>query len=364
MHLHAVILAGGRGERFWPLSRRDRPKQFLPLGGGRTLLQETADRLEGWVDPGGLWVVASERLMPEIRRQLGGALADGCCVEEPVARNTAAAIGAAAAAIEARDPGAFLLVLPSDHWIPDPAAFRADVEQVVAGAARVGGLHLFGIPVAWPSTGYGYVEEGDPVPEAPGAARVVRFHEKPDSERALLYARDPRMLWNAGIFVWSAAAILSALREHAPSLDEPLTALQRALRGGLPPANPEASAPMARYFQTAPAESIDTLVLERHAEVYVTRARFRWSDVGSWLSWGERIESDAAGNRGRGRMLARDASNCIYYSEGGLLALLGVGDLIVVRQDDVTLVCAKDRAQEVRQLLEDARAQGDLDGYF
>lgn len=364
MRLHAVILAGGRGERFWPLSRHERPKQFLPLGGSRTLLQETAERVEGWVERGRLWAVAPAGLMSEIRRQLGEALAPECCVEEPVSRNTAAAIGAAAAAIESRDPGALMLVLPSDHWIPDADQFRTDVEQAVAAAAQVGGLHLFGIPIAWPSTGYGYVEEGEAVAGVPGVSKVTRFHEKPDAERAVLYARDPRMLWNAGIFVWSAATILAALREHVPALAERLTALERLLGQGLRGPDPQALALLERYFREAPAEPIDTLVLERHPAVYVKRARFRWSDLGSWFSWSERIGPDAAGNQGRGTLLARDTRDCIYYEEGGLLALLGVHDLIVVRLDDVTLVCAKDRAQEVRQILQDARARGDLDAYL
>jgi mannose-1-phosphate guanylyltransferase len=364
MPLHAVILAGGIGERFWPLSRRERPKQFLALFGERTLMQQTADRLKGWIPPDCCWVIAPGSLIPEIRRQLPD-LPTEQFIEEPVARNTAAAIGAASALISARDPAAFLLVLPSDHWIPDAALLRADVERAHAAAADLGGLHLFGIPVSYPETGYGYIEEGAPLVDHEGVHAVAAFHEKPDRERALLYAARSDMLWNAGIFLWKAETIIDAIRSEMPAMRDGLEGLIAALLRDGRRLGPEAVRALNKYFLDAPSESIDSAVLEHHRQTYVTRARFRWSDVGSWLSWAEHREPDAEGNRGEGRLLLRDAKNCVLYSSrDGALAILGVQDLIVVRLKDVTLVCARDRAQEVRNLVRDARDRDELKGFF
>lgn len=363
MSMHAIILAGGRGERFWPLSRRSRPKQLLPLVDGRSLLQMTADRIDGWISPERWWIVAGAEVMQEIRRQIPSLDAFRCIVE-PVARNTAAAIGAAAAAVETVDPGAVLLVLPSDHWIPDLDLFREDAARASASARATGGLHLFGVPPLHPETGYGYIERGEEVAGLEGTRRVVRFHEKPDPERAIAYAARPEMLWNSGIFVWSAAAILDAMRRWIPRMDRLLADLAAALADDPARARPETMEAVARYFIEAPSESIDTAVLEKHEATFVAVARFRWSDLGTWAAWGERLPADANGLRSRGKILADDAHDCIAYSEGGLLALLGVRDLIVVRLNDVTLVCDRRQAQEVRRLVRWAAEQGDLEEYL
>jgi mannose-1-phosphate guanylyltransferase len=363
MHLHAVILAGGRGERFWPLSRRERPKQFLSLIGNRSMLQSTFDRLAGWIPADRRWLVAGGPLIPRIREQVPDLREDRTIVE-PVARNTAAAIGAAAAAIESTDPGAVMVVLPSDHWIPDAEVFREDVERAANLAIAVGGLNLFGIPITYPETGYGYLEVGAPVTGHPGIAKVAHFCEKPDRDLAVTYASRADMLWNSGIFVWRASAILAAIAEQMSGLRGAVGALRSALDGGMGFLPPEAQAALERYFREAPSESIDYAVLEKHEETYVSRARFRWSDVGTWLSWGERLEPDVSGNRGSGPAIVHDSRDCVYYAEGGLVALLGVRDLIVVRLKDVTLVCGRDSAQEVRRLVREAGNREDLEEFF
>jgi mannose-1-phosphate guanylyltransferase len=363
MHLHAVILAGGRGERFWPLSRRDRPKQFLRLIGDRSMLQSTFDRLADWIPLDRQWVVAGGPLIPSIREQVPHLREDRIIVE-PVARNTAAAIGAAAAVIESIDPGAVMLILPSDHWIPDRGWFQEDVARAAESAFAIGGLYLFGIPITYPETGYGYLEEGAALPDRLGIARVARFREKPDRERAVSFAGRADMLWNSGIFVWSAQTILDAIAAQMPGVRDSLDGLHAALRGGRGHTTPATRAALDRYFHEAPSESIDYAVLERHEETYVSRARFRWSDVGTWLSWGERLDPDAAGNRGSGTAIITDSRDCVYYAEGGLVALLGVHDLIVVRLKDVTLVCARDRAQDVRRLVREASQREDLKDFF
>lgn len=359
-----MILAGGRGERFWPLSRRTRPKQLLPLMGQRSLLQETVDRLEGWVDPDSIWAIAHDSLLPDIRRQLDPVLSERRCIAEPIPKNTAPAIGAAAAAVEAAEPGAMMLVLPSDHWIPDKEEFRQDVDRALSAALDRDGLHLFGIPIARPECGYGYVERADELKGHPGVARVARFHEKPDIEKAESYAKRPEMMWNSGIFLWKASTILDALRRHIPETREALDDLCGHLAAEKGNFGPEAKEAIRRYLDQSPAKPIDIAVLEKHDETYVTRASFRWTDLGSWLSWGEQLEADSKGNRGEGQQILRDSHDCIVYSEDGAVALLGVRDLIVVRLKDVTLVCARDRAQEIRQLVSDARRRGDLEDYF
>ncbi|MDM7913756.1 MAG: mannose-1-phosphate guanylyltransferase [Candidatus Eisenbacteria bacterium] len=363
MRLHAVILAGGKGERFWPLSRARRPKQFLPLFGERTLLQETVGRLSGWIPWDRVWTVAGVSMLPEIRRQARELRADRT-IEEAVPRNTAAAIAAAAVAIERLDPGAAMLVLPSDHWIPDRDLFREDTERMLDACRDDPALYLFGMPVTRPETGFGYLRLGPEVPAHPGVFEVERFHEKPDSERAVAFARDPSMLWNSGIFLWPAVTILRSIARHAPILASCADRLRDdfASAGGV--TGQAAAQALARFFQDCPSESIDYAVLEKEARAFATRARFRWSDLGSWDSWGEQVEADSAGNRARGAVLARESRNCIAYSEDGLLALLGVEGLIAVRLPDVTLVCPRERAQEIRALLRDARERGDLDGYL
>ncbi len=363
MRIHAVILAGGRGERFWPLSRRNRPKQLLPLVGEGSLLRESVSRLDGWIPPDATWIVAGTHLMPQIREQLPHIGADQC-IAEPFARNTAAAIGAAAALIESRDPSAILLVLPSDHWIPEADDFRRDVERAAGAAEAVGGLHLFGVPIAYPETGYGYVERGSDVPGHPGVYRVVRFHEKPDRERAIAYASRPDMLWNSGIFVWRAPVILDAILTHVPSARDALVTLRGSLAQDGGRITPAVEGALSRFFQESPNESIDYAVLERHGETYVTHANFPWSDLGNWLSWGVIRRPDAFGNRGQGPALMIDAEDCVFYGkDDGLIALLGVRDLIVVRLGDVTLVCSRDRAQEVRRLLRMVDANPDLERF-
>jgi mannose-1-phosphate guanylyltransferase len=226
------------------------------------------------------------------------------------------------------------------------------------------GLYLFGIPITRPERGYGYVEQATELADHPGVAPVKRFHEKPDRERALDYAKRPEMLWNSGIFLWKSTTILDALERHIPETRDELAMLRDALRREKGRFGPAASKALDRYLEVSPAVSVDTAVLEKHDKAYVTRATFRWSDLGGWPSWGEQLEPDREGNRGQGHRILHDTHDCTVYSEDGLVALLGVKDLIVVRLKDVTMVCSKDRAQEIRQLVQDVGSHGDLEEYL
>ncbi len=361
MDLHAVILAGGQGERFWPLSRRGRPKQLLALTGGETLFESTLARIS-WIPPERTWIVAGSELRAAFHaspRQLPPAQ----YIWEPIGRNTAAAIGAGAESVLARSGDADLLVLPSDHWIPSAEALRQTVEAGRAALDRVP-LVTFGIRAAYPETGYGYIQRGDPIDEALGAWRVQRFHEKPDAARAEAYCASG-FYWNSGIFLFRASAIAAEMRVQIPEMAPVLDRLRSDLAASGEPGG-EAGAPAwLRYFQDSPSVSIDYGVMERAPEVAVVEARFPWNDLGCWTSWGDLVPADAAGNRTQGEVLTWDTKDSILFSEdGGLLAVLGLENVIVVRVGDATLVCAKDRAQEVRRLVREGKANEALRRFF
>ena len=356
MSLHAVILAGGRGERFWPLSRRARPKQLLPLISDVSLLEGTLERIALRVPRERRWIAAAEDLKPTLV-EMPLELPPDQILWETVGRNTAPALGAAAECVLAKGGGT-MLVLPSDHWIPDAEAFWAAVDVgetlIDAGSERV---VTFGIEVAYAETGYGYVERGAPLGSSGRAFVVSHFHEKPDLERAQRYAARPGFYWNSGIFVFDAAGVASLLRRHVPSMEAPLERLRHELRQG--------SVRWSDYYEACPAISIDYAVAEQADDVAVVEARFPWSDLGAWPAWGEQQIPDANGNRARGNVLNLDSEDCLLYSEGeGLLATLGVKDLIVVRVGDATLVCAKDRAQEIRRLVEEGKLDAKLRPFF
>jgi len=365
MSLHAVILAGGRGERFWPLSRNHAPKQLLRLLGEETLLGGTLRRVSAQVPPERTWVITSSDLRPAIEA-LRLPVRPDRWLWEPVARNTAAAIGAASEVILAGSPEAEILALPSDHWIPDVASFW-DTVETGQGVLREGyPIVTFGIRPAYPETGYGYVERGEPVPHLRGAFAAVRFHEKPDRERANQYLDRGTCYWNSGIFLFRAAEMATLLRRHVPECAGPLDDLRAALANSVAgEPRPPSAEELRRYFERAPSISIDHGVMERAGRVGLVEARFPWNDLGNWTSVVDQLPVDRDGNRTRGETLSLDSKGCILISaEGGLLAVLGVEDLIVVRIGDATLVCPRERAQEVRRLVQEGKADERLRRYF
>ena len=351
----AVILAGGRGERFWPLSRRGVPKQFLPLADSKSLLAETWARLRLRLEPGEIRVIAAEDLRARTLRELPE-LDERRFIGEAVGRNTAPAV-ALAAGIAWRDKvDRVQLVVPADHWIGDVEAFWATVDRACAVArADDGPLVTLGIPITRPETGYGYIERGPARMEAPGAFQVLGFREKPDRETAAAYQQSGRHLWNSGIFVWRLSALLRELAHHMPELsgrlDEVLAARDPRRR-------------ISAFLRSVEAQSIDYGLLERSSRVVVVEAGFAWSDLGNWRSWGERRAGDNAGNVVRGRAIALDAGDCTLYAGDGLIAVLGVRDLIVVQAGGITLIMPRERSQEVRRLLEALRARGEWDEFL
>jgi len=349
----AVIMAGGVGSRFWPLSRRTRPKQLLPVVGDRPLLEETWRRIRPLVGPDHVRVVTGRDHEAAVREVLDD-LPPGAVLAEPVGRNTAPCIGWAAVQVAAVAPDAVLVVLPADHWVPDRQVFLVDVRRAVALAAE-GHLVTFGVPPTRPETGYGYLEEGEPLPG--GGATVVRFTEKPDPATALEYLAGGRHLWNSGIFVFSARRIVEELERHLP---EQAAALRRI----------EAARGTAREREVLEGEyaamegiSIDYGVMERAEDIAVVRASFSWSDVGHWTALRELAADGDGTSVRRGEVVEVDGRGNVLVADGGLVAAVGMEDTVVVHAGAAVLVCPVDRSQDVRAVVDALRDRG-LEDYL
>ena len=357
--LHAVILAGGSGKRFWPLSRKDRPKQFLKLAGSRTLIQQSYDRLRGLVQPDFVYVVTNEVLAAGVRDQLGD-VPERNVIAEPQPKDTAIAMGLAAGLIQARDPEAVLVVSPSDHVIRPGAKFREAIREAVEiASSRGGGVVTFGIPARSPHTGYGYIRRAGAL-EQRGRLRawsVAAFEEKPDPATAERYVAEGEHYWNSGIFVWSARTLLDALSEHLPETRRAIDRIVAAWDG------PDRAKVLAGAYEEVAKISIDYAVLEKARDVVALEADFEWSDVGSWAAIPGLYAKDDQGNTVQEAPFASvDAKNCLVYGDGRLVAVLGLEDVIVVQTRDATLVCHRDRAEEVKQLVERLEG-GELEPY-
>jgi len=349
--IHPVILCGGSGTRLWPLSRALLPKQFLPLAGTRSMLQETALRLAGLRDataPILISHVDHRFLVAEQLREAGGALA--LHLLEPEGRNTAPAIAAAAVWVAAQDTDALLLVLPSDHAIRDVPGFHQAIGRAATLAAN-GRLVTFGIVPTSPNTGYGYIRRGTPEAATPQAYAVTEFVEKPDEARARTFLERGDYYWNSGMFLFGARRYLEELRRFRPEI---ITSVEAAILNGTRDLD------FLRLdegaFARCPAESVDYAVMERTRDASVVAADIGWSDVGSWSALWELEPKDAQGNSVRGDVYLDQASGCYVRAEERLVAAVGVRDLVIVETDDAVLVAAKDHAHDVKQAVEHLKA--------
>jgi mannose-1-phosphate guanylyltransferase / mannose-6-phosphate isomerase len=338
-----VILSGGSGTRLWPLSRKLLPKQFLPLLSGHTMIQETVLRLAGLPDCAAPLVVAGSDqrfLAAEQMRGTGARI-----LLEPVGRNTAPAIAAAALVALADDPQAILLVLPSDHAIGNVPAFHAAVAQARA-AAGAGRLATFGMFPSSPETGFGYIEAGALLSGLPGARAVARFVEKPDAATAQRFLDAGNFLWNSGMFLFSASSFLAELGRLRPAI---LQAAKRAVEGAARDLD------FLRFdeaaFSSSPAESVDTAVMEGTSVGAVIPCEFGWSDVGSFDALWTLGEKDPMGNVASGDVLLSGAYGCYVRADGRLVAVLGAENLVIVDTGDALLVATRERAQGVKEVV-------------
>jgi mannose-1-phosphate guanylyltransferase len=352
-HLHAVILAGGSGTRFWPLSRSKRPKQFLSLATERPLIVETFERVRPLCGAARAWVVCGRDHERDVRALLPE-LPLAQVLVEPAAKNTAPAIGLAAAHAAAVDPEAVLLVLPSDHHIAKPESFRAALEAA-GKAALSGALVTIGIKPTRPETGYGYLQRGEA--RGDGTFAVQKFVEKPDAQTAARYVADAAYSWNAGIFAFKAQAYLDALERHLPVAR---TALRDLHEAGFAP---EAA---QRAFARMPSISIDYGVMEpesqRGGPIAMVPGDFGWSDVGSFAALPEVRKLDERGNAKAGDALLVDCDDCVVLAEGQrLVAAVGVTGLCVIDAGDALLVVPRERAQDVRAVVDALKSAGRAD---
>lgn len=354
--LYAVIMAGGKGERFWPLSTSARPKQFLSVVAGKALLALAVDRLAGLVPPERILVVTSASLVGATRQAVPSIPSDNI-IGEPIGRDTAAACACGTAWVEARDKNAVCLVLTADQLISDISVFHQTLRESAAVAMKHEVFVTLGIVPNSPSTGFGYVEAGEPFAH-PGTIpihRVERFVEKPDLATAKKYVDSGRFFWNSGMFVWRTATLMDALKEHAQALYD--MAGELATSG-----SPKAFIRILEStYPKLPRISVDYAVMEKVDNIVMARASFGWDDVGAWPSLAAHVDSDDAGNAVVGRCEALDSRDNVVVSHDRLTALVGVSNLVVVNSPSVTLVCHKDHAQGIKRMVEQLRAKGGYD---
>ncbi|MCL4425869.1 MAG: mannose-1-phosphate guanylyltransferase [Firmicutes bacterium] len=420
--MFAVIMAGGRGERFWPWSRGNVPKQFLKLTGQESMLQETVRRVSALVEPSNIYVVTGEAFGNMVQEQLPGLPVENI-VLEPVGRNTAPALGLVALLLEQKDPKQVMLAIPADHHIGDEDRFIATLSYAASLARQLGAVGTIGLEPTRPETGYGYIERGDrpleaaldlevaaagvpgpdPVGAAPSAAStsfaaqlhigpipnprdettasvasaraafatgvfsdrsgrgedspfvypaaypVLRFVEKPHLEQAREYLRAGRFYWNSGMFIWQVSTFLELTERFLPKLAGSLDRIRGAL------GTPLAERVIREEYPGLESISVDYGIMERAQEVFVVPASFGWDDVGSWTFLDRVLPKDRDGNAVRGCFVGVEARNLVVHTKDKLVAALGVEDLIIVEAEDSILICPKDRAQEVRKIVEKLR---------
>ncbi len=359
---YGVIIAGGRGTRFWPLSRAQRPKQLLKLFSQKSMIRETADRILPLFAPERLLVVTVADHYRALRKELP-MLPKGNFVVEPEGKNTAPCIGLAAIELSRRNPNAVMVVLPADHWISDSKAFHTTIKAALQAAREQDALVTIGIRPSYPETGYGYILKGREIKRTGKGAfySVEGFKEKPNLEAAgqLLQSGS---LWNSGIFSWKVSTILELLGRFAPEIFQGLERIAEKTKGrGLGRLPSKLRAALEKEYKKMPSISVDYAVLEKagsEGKVLTLEADFGWSDVGNWAALHRMLPQDGSGNGGVGRWLGFKSRGCLVYSQNRLITLLGMENILVVDTPDALLVGDLNRSQEVRELVEELERKG------
>ncbi|MBI2814347.1 MAG: mannose-1-phosphate guanylyltransferase [Opitutae bacterium] len=344
-----VIMAGGRGERFWPQSREATPKHLLPIVGDKPMLAQTVDRVAGVVPLANIFVLTTQAQLAGCRAACPG-LPAANIVAEPMGRDTAAATGLAMLLVKQRNPAAAFAMLPADHVIHDTAEYAKLLQVAFESAESADVLVTLGIKPATPETGFGYIQQSGPWKKigGRGVMAVKRFVEKPDLETAKGYLASGDYYWNAGMFVWRVPVVEAAFKAHAAKLYAGLQKVESAVKS-----SGQWDAALAALYPTLPRISVDYALMEKSTNVVVVPATFDWDDVGAWPAIAKHFTPDADGNVLRGlAMVEGGANNIVVSDDRHLTAVVGASDLVVVHTAEATLVCPKDRAQEIKALLE------------
>lgn len=351
MKKFAVIMAGGGGARFWPLSRMDTPKQLLNLTGKDSLLEQTLARVCQVLPPENVFILTDCALAEKIRQTLQDKIPAQNVLSEPVARGTAACIGYAACVIAQRYGDGVMLVTPADAYISNEKAFAQALRTAAAAAEESNKVVTIGITPTFPATGYGYIQQGKGQEDCP-VKPVVRFVEKPDAMRAREYLFSGEYLWNSGIFVWKASVALDKIKRFLPKTYQALQRLSQHL------GSEQETTVLEQIYPTLPDISIDYGVMEKCEDILVLPAEFGWSDVGSWDMLGAVYPADGHNNVAVGDVLLEECQSSTVYAASRTVALLGVENLIVVETPDAVMVCPKDRAQDVKQITQKLQQMG------
>ncbi|MGH9328472.1 MAG: mannose-1-phosphate guanylyltransferase [Terriglobia bacterium] len=351
-HTYAVILAGGSGTRFWPLSRQRQPKQVLKLFGAESLLQQAVGRLEGLIPQDRTYVLANRMIRPEVCRQLPGIPRDQI-IAEPASRNTAPAIGLAASEILHRDPDGLMVILPSDHLIARPSVFHRALQAGCQLASERDLSVVLGIKPSRPETGYGYLRLGKMERRIAGLKifSVRQFTEKPSTPIARRYVRSGNYLWNGGMFIWKASLLIQNLHRYQPQLARGLEKITRA--GGI-----RSRATLEKLYPQVENISIDYALMEKIPDVFAVAADVGWSDVGSWAAAYEHTRKDEMGNTRPAKAIVLDSRRNMILSSRKLVATLGVENLVIVETEDALLVCSRERSQDVGKIVKELERQG------
>jgi mannose-1-phosphate guanylyltransferase len=352
-NLYAVIMAGGKGTRFWPRSRAKYPKQFLNIVGQKSMLQQTIDRIQPLIDLKKIFIVTAQDQVEQTKQQLPELSPDNILVE-PLGKNTAPCIGLAAVYISQIEPDSIMCALPADHYLEKEAEFRAILSKAIEFLQDDDYLITLGIQPTRPETGYGYIEIGDELATLGDKKifRANRFLEKPELALAKELVACGQYLWNSGMFIWRTSSILREIQQYLPNLYHGLQEISSALNTSR---EPEV---IGRVYANLDAISIDKGVMEKADKIAVIPCQLGWNDVGSWTSLYDLLPTDTSGNIIIGKHISIDSYGCLIISPDKLVATIGLKDIIVIDTEDALLICPKDQGQRVRDLIEELKKKG------
>jgi mannose-1-phosphate guanylyltransferase len=344
MNLFALIMAGGIGSRFWPRSKEKTPKQLLKIFGDNTMIQDTVARLDGVIPNENIFIITNKIQRKEIIKQLPG-IPTKNILEEPFGRNTAACIGLASIMIEEKSKDAVTIVLPADHIIRDKVSFHNTLKSAAKFASETKGLVTIGIIPTRPETGYGYIQIDDAI-VSDNIHKVLTFAEKPNYATAIRFLESGDFLWNSGMFIWRIDSILEEIRKYMPELYEGLEQIKKSMHA------PDFEAVLSNVYGQLKNISIDYGIMEKSQKVFLIKGDFSWSDVGSWEEVYQLSEKNEAGNALVGKIFTDGTSESYIFSPDKFTAVIGAENFIVINTDDALLICRRDKAQDVKKIIE------------